>query len=165
MQAGKGARPSQGNGSKLRRFLGTEEGIKASCTLNMGSFASCTPDPADICLHRSGDTLVDCPASFEWTHIAQQRPGGSDHHSLVLSVFYLSIKAPASSRFLDGQPAVRYQAYPDTSEYIYSSLFGSLSVYNSLRNGGRKANGKIEKETGDKLFHRIGYSPGNPLTP
>lgn len=165
MLSGKEAQPSQGNAPELRHFLGAEEGIKAPST-HAKHVLCCElyPRPVDICLHRSGNTLVSCSASFngQW----QQSLGGSDHHSLVLSAFYLPIKAPTSSRCLSVQPTKRHLAYRLSlqSTFTLPCLRPSLCT-TCLRNAGRKASGKAEEEMGDDLFQAIGYSPGNPLTP
>lgn len=123
MRSGKEAHPRRGSASELRHFLGAEEGIKASCMLT--SAASYTPDLVYTCLPRSRDTLGSCSTSFNGR--VQQGCCGSDHHSLVLSVFYLPTRVPVSSSSAS-KKALRLSSV--TPKCIYSSLLGSLSVYN-----------------------------------
>lgn len=78
---------------------------------------------------------------------------GSDRRSLVLSVFYLPITVPTSSRFLDVQPAKRHRDYPLSlqSASMFPCLGPSLCTI-CLRNCGSKADGRVEKEMMDELF-------------
>ena len=96
----------KGGASEPHHFLGSEEGIKAACMLNVYSVESCIQDLVDTCLRRSRNTLGSCSASFNGR--VQQGRWWSDHRSLVLGVFYLPTTVPASSRFLDVQPAKRH---------------------------------------------------------